>query len=47
MSKNKDFTIINVSSETHKKIKELAEKEKRTIRSMMDIIVDNYKKGNK
>lgn len=43
----KEHTVINISVDSHKKIKELAQKEKRSIRSMIEILIDNYIKGKK
>ena len=40
--KDTDFTIISISVDSQKKIKQLAKKEKRTIRAMFDILLENY-----
>lgn len=40
---NKEFTVINISADSHAKIKELAKKEKRTIRAMIEVLLENYK----
>ena len=42
-----DFTVISISVEAQKRIKKIAEKEKRTIRATLDILMDNYEKENK
>lgn len=42
----KEHTVINISVDSHKKIKELAQKEKRSIRSMIEILVDDRIKSN-
>lgn len=43
----KEHTVINISVDSHKKIKQLAQNEKRSIRSMIEILLDNYIKGKK
>ena len=46
-TKNKEFTTIRVRKELHRKFKELANSEKRTILAMLEILVDDRKKGKK
>lgn len=43
----KEHTVINISVDSHTKIKDLAQKEKRSIRAMIEILLDNYTKGKK
>lgn len=40
--KDNDNTIISISIEAQKRIKELAKREKYTIRTMFDILLENY-----
>ena len=43
----KEFTTIRVKRELHKKLKELADSEKRTILGMIEILIDDRMKGKK
>ena len=42
-----DFTVISISVDSQKRLKELAKKERYTIRAMLDILMDKYEKENK
>ena len=42
-----DFTVISISVDAQKRLKELAKSNKYTIRAMLDILMDKYEKENK
>ena len=45
--KDSKFTVINISVDSHAKIKQLAEDDKRSIRSMVEIMIEKYTKDMK
>lgn len=40
----KDTALISITSEQHKRLKELSEKDRRSMRSILDIMMDMYEK---
>lgn len=41
----KDYTMVKVEREQHTRLKELAKQEDRTMISMLNKLLENYKKG--